>query len=105
MTIRSNIMNRYQANLKNSKPKLPLSFQKTFPINKEVAKVVLRIPGAVQHRISEAEIASAFDGMGLRYLPNSFARCHPNNRELFSGIVSTKRKVMTDETASTVGLS
>ena len=103
--VRSNIMNRFQNKMKDKKTSLPLSVQRVFPVNKEVAKVLIRVPAAIQHRVNEAEIASAFEGMGLRYLPESFVRCHMENRELFTGLVSTKRKVMTDETASTMGLT
>lgn len=103
-SVRHSIMGRFQQNLKNKQPKLPLSVQKAFPINQEVAKVILRVPAALQNRISEAEVASTFDAMGLRYLPNSFVRCHAKDQELFSGVVTSKRQIMTEETASSVGL-
>lgn len=102
--VTNNIMNRYKGKIAEKKVTLPLNIQKLFPVNAEIAKVVLLIPDAIQRRANDAELASSFDEIGLRYLPNSLARCHMENTELFTGFVSTKRIVMSDETASTHSL-
>lgn len=98
--VTNNIFARFNASTKDKKKALPLSVQKSFPVNSEIAKVIVRVPDALQNRVNEAELASAFSGIGLRYLPNSIARCHQQDTTLFAAFVSTQRKVMDGETAS-----